>query len=251
MTLLNHIANKVSGASFLSENDALSLESEKDTRGIMALAAAVRDQGFGHDITYSRKIFIPLTQLCRDVCHYCTFAQAPKRVTQPYLPLEEVVELARAGKDLGCKEALFTLGEKPELRYASARKALSALGYSSTLHYLRDAADAVFRETGLLPHMNPGTMTAEECAMLREVSPSMGIMLESAAERLCQKGGVHYGSPDKVPSVRLKTLRVAGELRVPFTSGILIGIGETRRERIEALLALRALHEEFGHIQEI
>ncbi len=251
MTLLNHIANKVSGASFLSENDALSLESEKDTRGIMALAAAVRDQGFGHDITYSRKIFIPLTQLCRDVCHYCTFAQAPKRVTQPYLPLEEVVELARAGKDLGCKEALFTLGEKPELRYASARKALSALGYASTLHYLRDAAEAVFRETGLLPHMNPGTMTTEECAMLREVSPSMGIMLESAAERLCQKGGVHYGSPDKVPSVRLKTLRVAGELRVPFTSGILIGIGETRRERIEALLALRALHEEFGHIQEI
>ena len=217
----------------------------------MAQASALRDEGFGNRVTYSRKIFIPLTKLCRDVCHYCTFAQAPKRVERPYMSIDEVVELARAGQAMGCKEALFTLGERPELRYKSARDALSELGFASTLEYLREAANAVFEQTGLLPHMNAGTMSREEFDMLREVSPSMGIMLESASERLCEKGMPHYGSPDKDPGVRIETLRQAGIAHIPFTTGILIGIGETRRERIESLLAIREVHEAYGHIQEI
>ena len=234
-----------------ADGDALELADYEDIASLMQRAAVLRDQGFGNGVTYSRKIFIPLTHLCRDVCHYCTFAHAPKRVVAPYMSLDAVIELARQGQSMGCKEALFTLGEKPELRYKSARDALAAMGYRTTLEYLRDAADAVFEQTGLLPHMNPGTLTLDECAMLREVSPSMGIMLESASPRLCEKGMPHYGSPDKNPQVRLQTLRDAGVARIPFTTGILIGIGETRRERIEALLAIRALHVEFGHIQEI
>ncbi|MGR8919600.1 MAG: 5-amino-6-(D-ribitylamino)uracil--L-tyrosine 4-hydroxyphenyl transferase CofH [Gammaproteobacteria bacterium] len=235
----------------LSDAEAMALADVEDLGALSARAAALRDHGFDHAVTYSRKIFIPLTQLCRDVCHYCTFAQAPKKVAEPYMSLDAVVALAEQGKRLGCKEALFTLGERPELRYQAARDALARLGYESTLAYLRAAAEAVFTETGLLPHMNPGTMSAEECAMLREVSPSMGIMLESASERLCGKGMPHYGSPDKAPAVRLETLRTAGRARIPFTTGILIGIGETRVERIESLLAIRAVHEEFGHIQEV
>ncbi|MEQ8660943.1 MAG: 5-amino-6-(D-ribitylamino)uracil--L-tyrosine 4-hydroxyphenyl transferase CofH [Gammaproteobacteria bacterium] len=234
-----------------SDVAALALAGCDDLAALMQAAAALRDTGFGSGVTYSRKIFIPLTRLCRDVCHYCTFATAPKRVEAPYMSLDEVVALARQGQALGCKEALFTLGEKPELRYGAAREALAGMCYATTLEYLRDAANAVFEQTGLLPHMNPGTMTDAECAMLREVSPSMGIMLESASPRLCEKGMPHYGSPDKQPAVRLETLRNAGRARIPFTTGILIGIGETRRERIEALLAIRALHREYGHIQEI
>ena len=235
----------------LSDAQALALATCDDLAELMQAASGLRDAGFGNGVTYSRKIFIPLTRLCRDVCHYCTFATAPKRVESPYMSLDEVVALAREGQRLGCKEALFTLGEKPELRYRAAREALGAMGYATTLEYLRDAANAVFEQTGLLPHMNPGTLTPEECAMLREVSPSMGIMLESAAPRLCEKGMPHHGSPDKQPAVRLETLRNAGRARIPFTTGILIGIGETRRERIESLLAIRALHAEYGHIQEI
>ena len=234
-----------------SDKNALQLADFNDLAALMACAGRLRDQGFGNGVTYSRKIFIPLTQLCRDVCHYCTFAQAPKRVVEPYMSIDAVVALARAGQRLGCKEALFTLGERPELRYKTARDALARMGFSSTLHYLSAAAEAVFTETGLLPHMNPGTLSLEECERLRAVSPSMGIMLESASERLCAKGMPHHGSPDKRPSVRLQTLRNAGQARIPFTSGILIGIGETRLERIEALLALRAVHAEYGHLQEI
>ena len=235
----------------LSDDSALQLAQCTDLAGLMACAGRLRDQGFGNGVTYSRKIFIPLTQLCRDVCHYCTFAQAPKRVAEPYMSIEAVVELARAGQRLGCKEALFTLGERPELRYKTARDALARMGCGSTLEYLRLAAEAVFTATGLLPHMNPGTLSLDECLTLREVAPSMGIMLESASERLCAKGMPHHGSPDKRPSVRLQTLGNAGEARIPFTSGILIGIGETRLERIEALLALRAVHAQYGHLQEI
>ena len=251
MTDLAHLLAAAEAGQSPSDADALRLADCTDTAALMRSAARLRDQGFGNGVTYSRKIFIPLTQLCRDVCHYCTFAQAPKRVGEPYMGLDAVVELAREGQRLGCKEALFTLGERPELRYKTARDALARMGYESTLHYLRAAADAVFRETGLLPHMNPGTLSLDECRMLREVSPSMGIMLESASERLCAKGMPHHGSPDKRPAVRLETLRNAGIARIPFTSGILIGIGETRRERIEALLALRAVHAEHGHLQEV
>ncbi|HWA80229.1 MAG TPA: 5-amino-6-(D-ribitylamino)uracil--L-tyrosine 4-hydroxyphenyl transferase CofH [Acetobacteraceae bacterium] len=214
-------------------------------------AQRLRDAGHGRVITYSRKVFIPLTKLCRDVCHYCTFAERPRAGSPAYLAAEEVLAIARAGEAAGCTEALFTLGDKPELRYRAAREALASLGYRSTIDYLRAMSALVLRETGLLPHLNPGVMTREDVASLREVSASQGIMLESVSERLCEPGGVHYGSPDKHPAVRLETLRLAGELRVPFTTGILIGIGETRAERLDALRAIRDLHAAYGHIQEV
>jgi FO synthase len=214
-------------------------------------AAVLRDLGHGTLITYSRKVFLPLTQLCRDSCHYCTFAKAPRRLKSPYMPIDEAVSVAAEGARLGCKEALFTLGERPELRYRAAREWLSAHGFDSTLHYLAHAAATVRDRTGLLPHINAGCMTAQEMAMLRPVCASMGLMLESAAARLCEKGGPHHGSPDKQPAARLATIAEAGRQKIPFTTGILIGIGETRGERIEALLAIRDLHERYGHIQEI
>ncbi len=208
-------------------------------------------EGHGSTVTYSRKVFIPLTQLCRDVCHYCTFAKTPRGVPQSYLSLEQVLEIARAGAASGCKEALLTLGDKPELRYRAAREALERLGYGTTLEYLRDIARQIHTQTGLLPHLNPGVMTSEEIRMLRPVAVSMGIMLETASDRLSARGGPHWGSPDKIPAVRLATLRAAGEAAVPTTTGLLIGIGETRRERVEALLAIRDLHRRYGHIQEV
>ena len=233
------------------DSEALLLADKTDTNALLEVAARLRDAGHRNLVTYSRKVFIPLTHLCRDVCHYCTFAQTPKRLEASYLSIEQVLDVARRGAALGCREALFTLGEKPELRYRAAREALEAMGHASTLEYLREAARLVYQETGLLPHLNPGTMTADELAMLRPVAPSMGIMLESAALRLTEKGMPHYGSPDKCPDVRLATIEEAGKARVPLTSGILIGIGETRRERIESLLALRDLHFTYGHLQEI
>jgi FO synthase len=202
-------------------------------------------------VTYSPKVFIPLTKLCRDVCHYCTFAAPPKRGERAYLTIEEVLEIARAGAAAGCHEALFTLGDKPELRYEAARRELAELGCATTLEYLARAAAAVLEETGLLPHLNPGVLTADDLRALRPVSASMGIMLETTSERLSQRGGAHFGSPDKLPATRLATLDAAGAVRVPFTTGILIGIGETREERIDALLAIRESHERHGHIQEV
>ena len=218
---------------------------------LMRAAAARRDAAFGRLVSYSRKVFIPLTKLCRDVCHYCTFAERPRAGHAAYLSADEVLAIARAGEAAGCTEALFTLGDKPELRYRAAREALDALGYPSTIAYLRAMCALVLKETTLLPHVNPGVMTADEIASLREVSVSQGVMLESTSERLCEPGGVHYGSPDKHPAARLETLRLAGELAVPFTTGILIGIGETRAERLDALHAIRDLHEHYGHIQEV
>jgi FO synthase len=202
-------------------------------------------------VTYSPKVFIPLTKLCRDVCGYCTFARPPRRGEPAYLTEDEVLEVARAGATAGCREALFTLGDRPELRYELARDELRQLGCESTLEYLARCARLVLDETGLLPHLNPGVMARSELEALRGVSASMGIMLETTAERLGEKGGPHWASPDKVPRRRLETIRLAGELRTPFTSGILIGIGETREERLDALLALKALGEELGHVQEI
>jgi FO synthase len=214
-------------------------------------ARRLRDAGHGVRISYSRKVFIPLTYLCRDVCAYCTFAKPPQRGQRSYLARDEVIAIARAGAEAGCTEALFTLGDKPELRYRQAREELAALGHATTLSYLAEMCHAVIEETGLLPHANPGVMTANDIALLRKVTVSQGTMLENVSPRLFARGGVHYGSPDKEPSIRLETIRLAGEARVPFTSGILIGIGETRGERIDSLLALRALHQEYGHIQEI
>ncbi len=218
---------------------------------LMAEAAALRDTGHGRLMSYSRKVFIPLTQLCRDVCHYCTFAQRPRAGRPAYLSAEQVLAVAHAGAAAGCTEALFTLGDKPELRYAAARDALAALGHATTVEYLYAMCDLVLRETGLLPHVNPGILMRDEIARLRTVSASQGIMLESTSDRLCEQGGVHYGSPDKRPTVRLAMLRQAGELAVPFTTGILIGIGETREERIDSLLAIRDMHRGYGHIQEV
>ncbi|HTV45687.1 MAG TPA: 5-amino-6-(D-ribitylamino)uracil--L-tyrosine 4-hydroxyphenyl transferase CofH [Stellaceae bacterium] len=235
----------------LSAEEALQLADMADPRPLMKQAAALRDFGHGELVTYSPKVFIPLTQLCRDVCHYCTFAHPPRPGEPVYLDAEAVLAIARAGAEAGCHEALFTLGDKPELRYAAARAALDRLGHPTTLSYLAEMAGLVLRETGLLPHLNPGIMSAADLALLRPVSASQGIMLESASERLRRRGGPHFGSPDKDPALRLDTIRCAGEMAVPFTSGILIGIGETRRERIEALLALRELNDRFGHVQEI
>jgi len=218
---------------------------------LLTRARALRDQGHGGTLTYSRKVFVPLTQLCRDVCHYCTFAKSPRQLRSAYLTIDEVLEIARAGERAGCTEVLFTLGDKPELRYPAAREALDAMGCGSTIEYLAKACEAVLAQTRLLPHVNPGVMTRAELAMLRRLSVSQGMMLESLSARLCAPGGVHHGSPDKDPGLRLGVLRMAGELQVPFTTGILIGIGETRAERLQALFAIRELHEEFGHVQEV
>ena len=218
---------------------------------LIAEAALLRDEGHGRIQTWSPKVFIPLTQLCRNLCHYCTFSQPPKKGEAAYLTREQVLDIARAGKAAGCTEALFTLGDKPELRFAAARDELAVLGHETTLSYLIEMCAAVRDETGLLPHVNAGVMTRDEMAALRKVSASQGLMLESVSERLMEKGGAHYRSPDKVPAARLETIRLAGELAVPFTTGILIGIGETRAERIDALLAIRDLHAEYGHIQEV
>src|SRR3954470_10624108 len=218
---------------------------------LLAEARAVRDRARGRLVTYSPKVFVPLTKLCRDVCHYCTFAAPPRRGERAYMTLDEVLALAREGERSGCREALFTLGDKPELRYRAARDELAALGCETTLEYLARAARLVLEETGLLPHLNPGVMSREDLRGLREVSASQGLMLETVSTRLSERGGPHFGSPDKLPAARLATVEAAGLEAVPFTTGILIGIGETRAERIDALLAIRDLHERHGHVQEV
>ena len=235
----------------LSESNALALADHNDTASLVKKAGNLRDEYHGNNITYSRKVFIPLTHLCRDVCHYCTFAKTPKRISKPFMSIEEVLNLCHEGAQLGCQEALLTLGEKPELRYRAARETLADMGYTTTIEYVTAVASRILEETGLLPHINAGTLSAKEITELRKVSASMGIMLESASLRLGEKGMPHYGSPDKDPAVRIETMKLAGDARVPFTTGILIGIGETRLERIESLLEIRKLHERHGHIQEV
>ncbi|MFT4043755.1 MAG: 7,8-didemethyl-8-hydroxy-5-deazariboflavin synthase CofG [Gordonia sp. (in: high G+C Gram-positive bacteria)] len=240
---------------------ALLAASGDDLIELQEIAAAIRDRGLAavgreRQITYSRKVFVPLTRLCRDRCHYCTFVTVPGKLARAgqslYLELDQVVSIARQGAALGCKEALFTLGDRPEDRWPQAREWLGARGFSSTLDYVRAAAIAVLEDTGLLPHLNPGVMSAAEMAWLRPVAPSMGMMLETTARRLfTEKGQPHFGSPDKDPLVRLQVLRDAGELRIPFTTGILVGIGETLRERAESLLALADIARDGGHIQEV
>src|SRR6266513_5595506 len=214
-------------------------------------AGRLRDQGHGNRITFSPKVLIPLTMLCRDRCGYCTFAKPPARLDSPYLSLDEVLAVARAGRAAGCWEALFTLGEAPEERYPAAREWLAAHGYGSTVDYLVAAAGAVLAETGLLPHANAGALPRAELERLRAVSPSQGRMLESLAARLGEPGGPHHGAPDKTPARRLATLEAAGEARIPFTTGLLVGFGETREERVETLLAIGAAHRRHGHVQEV
>ncbi len=232
--------------------DALDLARDRgDLDELLAQARNVRERAWGGVVTYSPKVFIPLTALCRDVCHYCTFAHPPRRGQRAFLTIDEVLAIARAGAAAGCREALFTLGDKPELRYRVAREELAELGHETTASYLVEAARAVLEETGLLPHANPGILDDDELAAVRTVAPSQGIMLETASARLSERGMPHFGSPDKAPDVRLDALERAGRLRIPYTSGILIGIGETRTERVEALLALRDLHLQHGHLQEV
>jgi FO synthase len=218
---------------------------------LLAEACAIRDRRGPARMTYSPKVFIPLTRLCADVCHYCTFATTPARLPAPYLSEDEVLEIARAGAAAGCKEALFTLGDAPERRYAAAREWLAERGFARTIDYVRHCAERVLTETGLLPHINAGVLDEADWRMLRAVAPSGGLMLESTSERLLEKGMCHHGSPDKVPAVRLASLAAAGRARMAMTSGVLIGIGETPEERIEALLALRDLHREHRHLQEV
>src|SRR3990170_1223162 len=229
---------------------ALSRFAYSDPAPAMRAAAEVRDRLFGPRVSYSRKVFIPLTKLCRDNCGYCTFARAPRPGERAYLTPEEVLEVARAGAEAGCKEALFTLGDKPEKRYPEARRELGEMGFSSTIEYLVHVCGLVLEETELLPHANPGVLSEEEVRALREVSVSQGIMVEQTSERLLGRHMAHWASPDKVPARRLETLSAAGRLRVPFTTGLLVGIGETIEERVDTLLAIREQHERHGHLQE-
>jgi FO synthase len=231
--------------------DEIKLLATKPLPELMAEAARLRDVGHGNIVSYSRKVFIPLTRLCRDTCRYCTFVRGPRGAPSAYLSPDEVLAIARAGLAAGCREALFTLGDKPELKYGAARRALARLGHRTTIDYLAAMSALVLRETGLLPHVNPGVMSEADIAALRQVSVSQGMMLENVSPRLGRRGGPHHGSPDKPPAMRLATIDAAGMLKVPFTTGILIGIGETRAERIQSLLAIEALHRRHGHIQEI
>ena len=251
---LEEVIAKAKAGSALSEAEALALlaDGPDATHEMCAAAASMRDQGKGRTITFSPKVFIPLTHLCRDFCGYCTFRKDPKQAGKDlFMTPEQVLDVAKAGADLGCTEALFTLGERPEQRYPEAREWLEHRGFRTTLEYLSHVSRLVLEETSLLPHANPGTMARREIAALQPFNPSMGMMLESTSEALYAAGGPHEFAPSKRPRVRLRTLELAGELRVPFTTGILIGIGENRRDRIESLLAIGRLHAEFGHVQEV
>ena len=248
---LSALLSSIAAGERASATAALALFESANSAQLMPLSESLTLEGFAEVVSYSRKVFIPLTQLCRDVCHYCTFAKAPRKLASPYLSGEQVLAIARAGDAAHCHEALFTLGDKPEARYSAALRALQDVDASSTLDYLERMARLVIEHTGLLPHLNPGVMSGAELQRLRPVCASMGLMLESGSERLCARGGPHFGSPDKWPARRLATLRAAGELNIAMTTGLLIGIGETRRERVESLLALRAIHDVFGNLQEL
>ncbi|WP_411742199.1 bifunctional FO biosynthesis protein CofGH [Rhodococcus sp. IEGM 1343] len=232
-----------------------------DLVDLMASAARVRDAGLESagrpkTVSYSRKVFVPITRLCRDKCHYCTFVTVPGKLNASghgmFMDPDEIIDVARKGAALGCKEALFTLGDRPEERWPEAKAWLDSRGYDSTLDYVRAMSIRVLEETGLLPHLNPGVMSWQELSRLKPVAPSMGMMLETTSRRLFEeKGQAHYGSPDKDPEVRLRTLTDAGRLNIPFTTGILVGIGETLRDRAESIMAIRKVHKSFGHVQEI
>jgi 7,8-didemethyl-8-hydroxy-5-deazariboflavin synthase CofG subunit len=223
----------------------------EDLSALLEAASRVRDRGRGRQITFSAKVFVPLTTLCRDYCGYCTFRKDPGEPGALTMTSDQVLALCKAGERLGAKEALFSLGDKPEAIFPEHREFLRRMGHRTTLDYLRATSAQVLQETALLPHANPGLMTERDLVKLREVSVSMGIMLESTSSRLLAEGAAHDRAPDKVPARRLKTIGLAGKLGIPFTTGILIGIGETHAERVASLLAIRELHERHGHIQEV
>ena len=235
----------------LSREDALSLMEECPLAALLETAAAVRDRFKGRSVSYSKKVFIPLTHLCRDYCGYCTFRADPQAGVPPYMTPDEVLAVAEAGRRAGCKEALFSLGDQPERVFPEAKEFLKKLGFDRTLEYLAAMSELVLEKTGLLPHSNPGLMGAEDLRRLRETNVSVGLMLESASPRLGRPGGAHWKAPDKVPSLRLRTIEEAGQLSMAFTTGILIGIGETPEERVDALLAIQLCQQKYGHIQEV
>jgi FO synthase len=218
---------------------------------LLDAASDLRDRVKGRRITYSKKVFIPLTNLCRDYCGYCTFRRDPGQPGSQTMTPDEVLAVAEAGAHLGCKEALFSLGDRPEAVFREMRETLAGLGHRTTLSYLAEMCERVLNETGLLPHANPGLMGRKDLEKLREFNPSMGLMLESTSDRLTLAGKAHDNAPDKPPALRLKTIEEAGRLKIPFTTGILIGIGETLDERVDSLFAIRELHERYGHIQEV
>jgi len=237
----------------LSRAEAIALDqvSAGELHQLMRRACRVREKAWGATVTYSRKVFIPLTNLCRDKCGYCTFARQPDEPGAGYLAPDQVMAIARRGEALGCKEALFSLGEKPELVYPQARAVLDALGYATTMDYVIAMSERILAETSLIPHVNAGTLTRAEIVRLKAVCGSVGLMLENVSRRLVQRGMAHYACPDKVPVQRLRTLDMAGVERIATTTGILIGIGETWVERIDSLLAIAELHTRHGHIQEV
>src|ERR1700674_1668373 len=235
----------------VSRDAALSLMEECPLAALIEAAAAVRDHAKGRSVSYSKKVFIPLTHLCRDYCGYCTFRADPKAGVQPYMIPDEVLAVAEAGRRAGCKEALFSLGDQPERVFPEAKEFLKKLGFDRTLEYLAAMCELVLEKTGLLPHSNPGVMGADDLRRLRETNVSVGLMLESASPRLLRVGGAHWKAPDKVPSLRIRTIENAGQLSMAFTTGILIGIGETTEERVDALLAIHSANQRYGHIQEV
>ena len=235
----------------VSREEALSLMEAAELASLFQAAASVRDRRKGRTVSYSKKVFIPLTHLCRDYCGYCTFRADPEAGRQPYMTPEDVLAVAEAGRLAGCKEALFSLGDQPERIFPEAREYLRELGFSSTLEYLAAMTELVLDQTGLLPHSNPGLMGAEDLRRLRPSNVSMGLMLESTNPLLGRRGAAHWRAPDKVPSLRLRTIEEAGRLSIAFTTGILIGIGETTEDRVDSLFAIRHAHEEYGHIQEV
>ncbi|PYT04090.1 MAG: 7,8-didemethyl-8-hydroxy-5-deazariboflavin synthase subunit CofG [Acidobacteria bacterium] len=222
-----------------------------ELESLLEVAVELRNRVKGRRITYSKKVFIPLTNLCRDYCGYCTFRKDPGQPGAQTMTRDEVLAVAEAGARLGCKEALFSLGDRPEAIFPEMRETLAGLGHRTTLSYLTEMCERVLNETGLLPHANPGLMGRKDLEKLREFNPSMGLMLESTSERLTVRGMAHDNAPDKPPALRLKTIEEAGRLKIPFTTGILIGIGETLDERVDSLFAIRELHERYGHIQEV
>lgn len=234
-----------------AEARALRNPSSAELQALQRQASDVRDRHWGRVISYSRKVFIPLTTMCRNTCGYCTFVKAPGEPGANYMTPDEVLAVAVNGERLGCKEALFSLGERPELRYPEAREALAKLGYTSTIDYVIDACRLVLDNTTLVPHVNAGTLTLEELDRLRAVSGSMGMMLENVSRRLSKPGMAHHACPDKAPLLRLRTIEAAGKLAIPFTTGILIGIGETWEERVDSLVAINDIHLRHGNVQEV
>lgn len=251
--MVENILQKTVNGKGLARSEALLLSGVQgeEIPLLLAAAAELRDRGKGKVVTFSPKIFIPLTNLCRDFCGYCTFRKAPDEPGAKTMTIDEVLRIVRQGKALGCCEVLFSLGDKPEAIYPEMKNFLAERGYQRTLDYLYEACRVVLEETRLLPHSNPGVMGRRDLQRLREVNASLGLMLENVSERLMLRGGPHFDAPDKKPIIRLRTIEEAGKLRIPFTTGVLIGIGETWEERIDSLFAIRELHERYGHIQEV